>query len=49
MPKFIDTFKVVVPGDKYASDFYIGQECPKELIEEAVAAGVVKKPAKKAQ
>ena len=50
MPKFTKPFKAVVPGDRYATDFFAGQDCPKELIKDAEADGAIPKqaaPAKK--
>lgn len=41
MYRFIQTWKVKRPGDRYESDCFQGEECPEELLDEAIAAGVV--------
>lgn len=41
MPKFIAPFKGLVEGDRYEVCFFSGDECPKNLIDEAVKVGAV--------
>lgn len=56
MPKFTGPFKGLCKGDRYETDFFSGDECPKELLELALEAGAVsleknakKKPVAKAK
>jgi hypothetical protein len=39
--KFVKPFKGIVAGDRYARDFFAGDQCPTSLREAAVAAGAV--------
>lgn len=43
--KFAKPFKTVVPGDRYARDFFPGEDCPPYIADVARAAGVLVEPA----
>jgi hypothetical protein len=38
---FIRPWKAVRPNDRYESDIFTGEECPPELFDDALAAGVI--------
>ena len=44
--KFNKPFKGVCDGDVYPTSFGEGDDCPKELLDAAIAAGAVKKQTK---
>ena len=44
MPVFLKPFKGIVSGDRYARDFFAGEECPENLIDEARMAGAIEAP-----
>lgn len=39
--RFTQSWKTLRPGDKYESDCFQGEICPEELLDDAIAAGVV--------